>query len=375
MQSGTSREPQPSASASGKPDPVSRAAPAQRPVPAPAPYRRRPFVPILCLLYAGGVLAFWITIRYLGDHWWPATILLYAPRWPWLLPLFVLLPLTLRRRAKKWMWLTFVAGIFVLGPLMGLSVPWRRFAQDTQGLKLRLLVCNVHAAELNLPALDAYVREVDPQVVMLQDYVRWHDLMPAVAGPGWHHYQLGEIFIASRFPLVRVYDLNLERIPGKDDADPLRRAGSAVCFDLDSSAGILHLFDLHLASPHPALRTLRENLPTAVWRLEADSTRRWNESQQITDYLATLHGPFVLAGDFNTPAESPIFRHFWWKYPDAFPTAGFGFGYTHLSWLSEIRIDHLLCGPGVSCTAYHTGPPCGTPHRPMVADLVIRKME
>lgn len=331
-------------------------------------------MPILCLLYAGGVLLFWLVIRYLGDHWWPATILLYAPRWPWLLPLFALLPLTLRRRAKKWMWLTFVAGIFAIGPLMGLTVPWRKLTENTNGLKVRLLVCNVHEFELDTLALDQYIRKMQPQVVMLQDYVRWHDLMPAVSALGWHHYQLGEIFIASRYPLVHVYDLNLQRIPGIDDNDPLRRVGSAVCFDLDSSAGIIHLIDLHLASPHPALRSLRDDgIRAGAERLEANSTRRWNESQKITDYLATLHGPFVLAGDFNTPAESPIFRHFWWKYPDAFPTAGFGFGYTHLSWLSEMRIDHLLCSPGVSCTAYHTGPDCGTPHRPMVVDLVVRK--
>ena len=329
-------------------------------------------MPVLCLLYALGVLSFWLLIRYLGDHWWPATILLYSPRWPWLLPLFLLLPLTFRRRAKKWMWLTFFAGLFALGPLMGLSLPWRRLAQDSKGLKVRMLVCNVHQSELDMPALDAYVRQVEPQVVMLQDYSRRRDLMPAISGPGWHHYQVGEIFIASRYPLVHVYDLNLQRIHGKDDVDPLRRTGAAVCFDLDTSAGVLHLVDLHLASPHPALRTLRHNLPMAVQRLEANSTRRWNESQQITDYLATLRGPFILAGDFNTPAESPIYRHFWWQYPDAFPAAGFGFGYTHFSWLSELRIDHLLTSPGISCTAYHTGPPCGTPHRPMVADLVIR---
>lgn len=342
------------------------------PAPAPPPRLRRPIVPILCLLYAGGVLGFWLTIRYVGDHWWPATILLYAPRWPWLLPLFVLLPLTFRRRARRWMWLTFVAGVFAIGPLMGLTVPWRKLAQNTNGLKVRLLVCNVHEYELDAHALDVYVRRMQPQVVMLQGYVRFHDFMPAVLGPGWHHYQLGEIFIASRYPLVHVYDLNLERIHGPDDDDPLLRQGAAACFDLESPAGIIHLVDLHLASPHPALRSLPQGVVAGIERLEANSTRRWNESQRITDYLQTLHGPLVLAGDFNTPAESPIFRHFWWKYPDAFPTVGLGFGYTHFSWLSEIRIDHLLCGPGVACTAYHTGPPCGTPHRPMVADLVVR---
>lgn len=343
-------------------DPVSRGATPRR--------RRRPLVPLLCLAYALGVLAFFLVIRYLGDHWWPATILLYAPRWPWLLPLFVLLPLTLRRRDKKWIWLTFFAGAFSLGPLMGLTIPWRRLVPETPGEKLRVLVCNVHRAELNPPALDAYIHQMQPQIVLLQDYSP-RDAGPAFSGPGWRHYQLGEIFIATRFPLKQVHDLHLERIPAPDDGDVTHRSGSAVCFDLETTSGPLHVVGLHLASPHPALRTLRRDHIKAAMRLEANSTRRWRESEWISNWLATQSGPVVIAGDFNTPAESPIYRRFWWKYPDAFPTAGFGFGYTHFSWLSELRIDHLLTGQGITCTGFQTGPDCGTPHRPMVADLVI----
>jgi endonuclease/exonuclease/phosphatase (EEP) superfamily protein YafD len=337
--------------------------------------RRNPLVPSFCLAYAVGVLAFFLVIRYAGDHWWPATILLYAPRWPWLLPLFVLLPLTLHRRDKKWIWLTCFAGIFALGPLMGLAIPWRRLVQATTGEmtgeKLRVLVCNVHRAELNPPALDAYIRQMQPQVVLLQDYSP-RDAGPAFSGPGWRHYQLGEIFIATRFPLKKVHDLHLERIPGPDDGDVSHRTGSAVCFDLETASGPLHVVGLHLASPHPALRTLARNRIKAAMRLEANSTRRWRESQHISDWLATQTGPLIIAGDFNTPADSAIYRQFWWKYPDAFPTAGFGFGYTHLSWLSEMRIDHLLTSQGITCTGFQTGPDCGTPHRPMVADLVIQ---
>jgi vancomycin resistance protein VanJ len=340
-----------------------------------APRRRRPLVPLLCLAYAIGVLAFFVLIRYLGDHWWPATILLYAPRWPWLVPLFALLPLTLYRRDSKWIWLTFVAGVFALGPLMGLTVPWKRLVRQTPadaGAPLRVLVCNVHRAELNPPALDAYIRRMQPQVVLLQDYSP-RDAGPAFSGPSWQHYQLGEIFIATQFPLRKARDLHLERIPAPDDGDLSHRTGSAVCFDLETAAGPLHVVDLHLASPHPALRTLRRDRIKAAMRLEANSTRRWRESQRISAFLATQTGPVLIAGDFNTPAESPIYRQFWGKYSDAFPAAGFGFGYTHLSWLSEMRIDHLLTGPGLTCTGFQTGPDCGTPHRPMVADLVIQR--
>lgn len=317
-----------------------------------------------------GAVAFWLAIRYAGDRWWPATILLYAPRWPWLLPAPILIALAIRR--PKVLWLPVLTAGFVLGPLMGFSIPWGRTAAATRaGEKVRLLVCNVHRQELDRAALDAYIRQAAPEVVLLQDY-SGQDASPTLADPGWNRYRLGEIFIASRFPIARVHDLHLERITSPDDAESPRRTGSAACFDLQTPAGIVHVVNLHLASPHAGLRMLMHEPARGIRRLQANSLRRWQESRQVCQWLAEQTGPVIVAGDFNTPAESPIYRQFWAAYPDAFPTAGFGFGYTHFSSLSELRIDHLLTGTGIDCTGCEIGPPCGTPHRPIRADLVIR---
>jgi endonuclease/exonuclease/phosphatase family metal-dependent hydrolase len=189
--------------------------------------------------------------------------------------------------------------------------------------------------------------------------------------PHWHRYQLGQIFIASEFPIQHVHDLHLERIKGVEDTVVVNHSGAAVCFDLATSIGLIHVANVHLASPHGALRAVLRHPTDSTWRLEANSVRRANESQVIHDWLATQTGPLIVAGDFNTPAESPIYRYFFGAYPDAFPTAGMGLGFTHLSPLSELRIDHLFTGPGVTCIDYLVGPPCGTPHRPVVVDMVI----
>jgi endonuclease/exonuclease/phosphatase (EEP) superfamily protein YafD len=325
----------------------------------------------LCLAYAIGVLVYWLLIRYLGDRWWPATVLLFAPRWPVLLPLLVFLPLS--RRLKKLFWLPLLTTLFIFSQLMGLAIPWRRvLAQNPPGQAVRVLFCNVHGEELNSSAFDEYLQASKPQVVLLQDYSA-HDATKALKDPRWHRQQIGQIFIASAYPIRHVHDFHLGRVTAPDDNIAQHRTGAAVCFDLETPAGLVHVVNLHLASPHSGLRDLFRNaMSHGASRLKSNSVRRWNESQQINDWLATQTGPLIIAGDFNTPAESPIFRHFWSKYSDAFTRAGLGLGFTHLSPLSELRIDHLVSGTGVTCVNYLVGPPCGTPHRPIVADLVIR---
>ena len=336
----------------------------------PAGTRRKGGLAAMCWAYAVAAVAFWVVIRYAADRWWPATLLLFAPRWPWLLPLLLLLPLTLRKR-RRLVWLPLLTMLFVLGPLLGFNIPWQRAAAPkAEGLKIRVLSCNVHRTELDLPRLEAFVQAVQPDIVALQDYSGWDD-SPLLAHSQWHTYRFGEIFLASKFPIVRVRDLELEEIGGEDLMEAPHRTGAGGCFDLQTPAGILHLLDVHLASPHPAMNTLVQDPELGSMLLRTNSVRRWRESQRIRDFLAADTGPFIVAGDFNTPVESPIYRHFYRDFSDAFGTTAFGYGYTHYTAVSDLRLDHLLGGRGVRWTSCRIGPPIGTPHRPIVADAVI----
>jgi vancomycin resistance protein VanJ len=324
------------------------------------------------VLYALLAISAWFILRYAADRWWPATVLLFAPRWPALLPLLLLLPLSLRRGKRQWV-LPLVTGLFVLGPLMDLHVPWRQIRlHEPAGMKLEVLTCNVHRTELDRDALDSYVRQTNPQVVLLQDYSD-RDALPSLQRPGWHRYRLAELFIASAFPIIRVRDLHLEEITGNDDLQIPRHTGAAACFDLQTPAGVVHVVNLHLPSPHLGLGAIKDQRDDASWLLQTNSIRRWKDSERITSRMAAEAGPTIIAGDFNTLAESPIFRRFWSGFSDAFPTAGFGYGYTYYTRRGELRIDHVLSGAGVVCTNCRIGPPCGSPHRPVLAELVIQK--
>lgn len=361
---------------SDRPDggaPMETAATVSSPQAAPPPWqKRRRWLPVLCVLYAVCVVGLCLAFRFLSDRWWPVTWLLFAPRWPWLLPLLGFMLIGRRRGHGKLRLLAGFTGLLVLGPLMGFNVPWHRLtAAPAAGPGFRLMTCNVHRLELSVPDLDLYILQTNPDVIVLQDYSGWDD--SAVPRAGRHTFRQGEIFIASRFPIRQVRNLKLDEIPGEDDAELPRYTGAGACFDLDTPAGLVHLLNIHLASPHTGLTAVVREPEKVAWKLRTNSIRRFNECAAISNFIKALSGPVILAGDFNMLDDSPIFRQFWGDYADAFESHGWGYGYTHYTPLSQLRLDHVLFRDPFDCLAYRVGPDCGTPHRPLVVDLATRR--
>jgi endonuclease/exonuclease/phosphatase (EEP) superfamily protein YafD len=62
---------------------------------------------------------------------------------------------------------------------------------------------------------------------------------------------------------------------------------------------------------------------------------------------------------------------------DAFSTAGLGYGYTYGHGLrlghSFVRIDHILVSRHWDVVRSWTGGAAGSDHRPVIADLVLKK--
>jgi hypothetical protein len=52
----------------------------------------------------------------------------------------------------------------------------------------------------------------------------------------------------------------------------------------------------------------------------------------------------LVAGDFNLPIESAIYRQYWGDYTNAFSRSGIGTGRTKSTRLFGVRIDHILVG-------------------------------
>jgi vancomycin resistance protein VanJ len=333
------------------PPPVSR---------PPAGWRRRAGkgVAVCAWLYLALVLGLWALLR-AADLWWPATLLMFSPRWLLLLPSA---PLALAAAAwrRRSLALLLLAVALVLGPVMGLCVPWQRLGPAPAGTRLRLLTCNLHYEAGDPAALGRLLAEADPDIVALQEWPR-RGGANLFAGQRWHVHRAPGLFLASRYPIRRA-----ERL-GEDSTG---ESGSVMRYELETPAGRVTLLSLHLASPRPGLQGAAHERGRAPAELEAGSALRWRQSEHVAREAERATGPVLLAGDFNTPPESALFRRVWGRYTDAFGAAGWGWGYTFSAGTKAVRIDHVLAGPGWHCDRCWVGHDVGSPHRPVLADLI-----
>jgi endonuclease/exonuclease/phosphatase (EEP) superfamily protein YafD len=284
---------------------------------------------------------------------------MFSPRWLLLAPLALLAyaAAALRRRALVPVLLALAV---VLGPLTGLCVPWQRLWSAPDGTRLRLLTCNMHHQNTDPPALSRLIAEAKPDIVALQEWSRPKRFDPFADG-AWHFHSAPGLFLASRYPIRRAVPFGNNSVGEK---------GLAMRYEIDTPAGPVTLFSLHLASPRQGLETTVHETDRAPAELEAGSELRLLQSENLARAAGQVQGPLLLAGDFNTPPESAIFRRVWERYTDAFAAAGWGWGYTLFARKSAVRIDHILAGPGWYCERCWVGSAVGSPHRPVLADLI-----
>ena len=204
------------------------------------------------------------------------------------------------------------------------------------------------------------MRDAAPDVVALQECsTRNHFAL--LEGGGWHTRRTPRFFLASRWRILRVEEL------GKNS---VRDRGAVARYEVDAPAGVLTLFSLHLASPRDGLYETVHQKEEGVVNVEDNAALRWRQSRFIAGEARKAHGPLLLVGDFNTPPESALFRQVWRDWTDAFGEAGWGWGYTFHGNRTAVRIDHVLAGPGWECRRCWVGPRVGSPHQPVLADLV-----
>ncbi|HEY7424519.1 MAG TPA: endonuclease/exonuclease/phosphatase family protein [Gemmataceae bacterium] len=329
--------------------------------PSPPGWRRwaARCVAVLSGLYLLLTLGLWALLR-AGDVCWPATLLMFSPRWLLAIPLALLLPAAalLRRRSLGLLLLTLA---LIVGPIMGFCVPWQRFRFDTpHGPRLRVLTCNMHYQESQPVILEHLLATTQPDVVAVQE---WREASPSAYFPKseWHTHEASNLFLACRGPIrpaTRIGD------------DSMDATGSVMRYELETSAGVITFFSLHLASPRKGLYEVIHEPRTGAADLREGSARRAEQFENLSLEVEDVSGPLILAGDFNTPPESVLFRDVWGRYTDAFSSAGWGWGYTFLGDRTTVRIDHILAGPGWRCQRCWVGPNIGSPHRPVLADLV-----
>lgn len=316
-------------------------------------------VAILCLGYVAAVVGAWIVLQQ-AERWWLATILMFAPRWLLAAPLVVLVPASLLVR-PRWLVVLFAAALLVAWPVMGFNVPWRQLVGSAPaGTRFRVMTLNMHYTDAVPQTLELLIGTEALDVVAIQE---WYggERSELRYTPNWHVHATSELFLASRHPIRAVSQLG---------GNSMSEQGLAAHYELETPAGPVHVFNVHAATTRDGIKGIIHENRGGREEVQANSDLRREQSEYVASQAAACRGAVLILGDLNTPPQSPIFTEVWTDYTDAFSAAGWGWGYTFIGARTTVRIDHVLAGKGWHCRDCWVGPKVGSPHRPVIAELV-----
>jgi len=285
-------------------------------------------------------------------------VLLFGPRWIYALPLLLLVPAALLLRQRRAV-APIVMSCIAVWLMIDFAIPWGRVWTRGQGTTLRILSCNVDGENLNGAALGDLVFSTRPDIVSLQEWPT--EARPSLTWPGGYNIYIGHgLLLASRFPLQIVDEFSDGRLGGP---------GGVAIADVNVHGVIVHFVDLHLSTPREGIEPLMDREISGIEDMRNSIARRAAESELISGAAHVIGPPIVLAGDFNMPCDSAIFRRNWSGFSDAFSKAGFGTGNSKFTRYWGVRIDHVLAGGDFKATDCWVGPDVGSDHRPVIADL------
>lgn len=314
----------------------------------------------LTLVYASLVLIATVLVRFRGDEWWPATALMFLPRWVGLLPLPVLAWWSYRRK-RRWPWgVQALTALMILGPLMGFVVPKQLGQEPVPGFRVRVLTWNVGRGKVDALGLARLIEAEKIDLVCLQEVQPDTDpALVAVFANGWHRDRRGTV--ASRWPIVEEGD----HVDHWDGDYAFLRARVALVRVEPPGVRPFHLASVHLPTSRHALARLAKG-DLGGYRAH----QAWRIAQR--DALLAAFGParfeaLLVAGDFNTPTESRMLDPLHERFAFAFEAAGWGYGATR-AWA---RIDHILGDASWRFDACRVGPDLGSDHRPVIAEATL----
>ena len=309
--------------------------------------------------YLAFLLLLWAFLMVAGDRWWPATLLLFGPRWVAGLPLLIFVPVGLWR-ARAALPELLAAVVVLLVPVMRFNIPLPG-GDDRGGSHLRVLTCNIHGGQAKPDELRALIETTGPDVVALQEFVPWHPV-PVFEDGKWYVVTQGELIVASRYP-VRLVQQHAGHFAQTHTA--------AIATIIDLPDGPLRFFSVHLTSPHSVFSDAIRLRQYGRARIQGNSRLRRAEAADLLEQAEASKEPVMMAGDFNLPIDSTAYRQNLSGFSDAFSVRGWGMGWTYFHQLTAVRIDHILSGRSWRSRRCWVGPDVGSDHRPLLADVEL----
>ena len=208
----------------------------------------------------------------------------------------------------------------------------------------------------------------DPDAVVFQDATDFYDVIePQQLFPGRHLWGSDELSILSRYPLDHCREAT-EDVPGK-------RLHHIAC-EVRARDWTLDVHVVHLVSPRIGLTAWRYGPIRGVREWDSNVEARMGQAYALARYLAGSPRPAIVAGDLNAPPHSMVLRVLGDAgFRDAFAVAGVGYGFTYGHELGArldfLRLDHVLVSPTIGVADSFVAPPGISPHRAVIADLVL----
>jgi endonuclease/exonuclease/phosphatase (EEP) superfamily protein YafD len=239
----------------------------------------------------------------------------------------------------------------------------------SDALPLRVVTFNVDGGAQVVPQLDALLADWRPDLFAAQEC--GDELAAALrARTGWTFDQVGGLCLLSRYPVVSRSVMDRRVLSAiRNGGAQIGGSGAVVRYAIRTPMGLVHFTNVHLETPRWGLQDLVQGRHLDPTRLELNTQLRDVESDLARRYVDAGGGHAIVAGDFNTPSESRIFRRHWGDLTDAFTAAGVGLGMTKYNGWIRVRIDHVLADPSLRIVGARVGQDAGSDHLPLIVDI------
>ena len=307
-----------------------------------------------------------------GERNWLLSIFLFVPAIIWFVPFILLTPFHLAFRPKL-CWISVVALVAIC--FIYLDFCWA-FSVSKNKPGLTLLTNNVGGRKF--PTLNAFLEKEDPDVIALQD--------------GWRvtaalRKQYPERFVANQGEYVLVSKIPIRK-SGLLTQLTFRGRPIGAWFELEYEGQSIVIYDIHMPTPRLEFQKLRgRGFVTELFGgkgiYSSEVRNNYKEfvetkirlAHELADVLQKEQRPFLVAGDFNMPANGYIRELFHSRFVDAFGAKGRGYGFTFPgtsggmlklfgSWL---RLDYLYAGKDWQPLLCRVEPRQPAEHRAVVA--------
>lgn len=282
---------------------------------------------VITLLGWVAVLAGLFAERFIAERTGPTILLTYAPQAPWLLvPAAGFLASAAARRPRLVLANAVLAVVVTFG-LLGFNIP-HRAPSDTPDLTV--VTWNIRGRLADVDAIARHLAAFNADVIVLQEA---SDISLDGHLPEYRQASGGDILILSRLPM----ESHGEVILGD------HRFRNGLWVSISCKGRPIDVLGVHLSvlATEGSLRP-RQSLGPRRAYLHQTAAARQAQAEGILRWARTRDNPIIIAGDFNTPPNSMVYRRLRTQVDDAFATAGWGRGLTYSTRRPLWRIDYIF---------------------------------